>query len=357
MAHTQFAIVFVLLASIDAKIYKKCELAKELKYKYDFDAKEIPVWVCIAKHESDFNTSAVNKGSGDHGLFQISDLYWCDTKRQGRACSADCKYFEDDDISDDIDCVKTIYGEHERISGNGFDAWVVYPLFCKNKTASYLEECFHQKATELAVNNSQGLNMEGFTTNNTSTDSVNKSMNSGVTLPSNKFKYTPSNVPPNIIFTSLGYFIYDTTTKSPGKIASKSPIKSMNLSSSYLGKYSASTTTRQPSSTTIKYPASNNNGHKHFDVDRKEKTVKLQSSGNIFGRISTTRDVWSQFKTKRNTTFTPFSHRENKTLKFSFAGNRLGKEKSGEDIVQKINLGNMYSFQINRRGGFQLRLL
>ncbi len=38
--------------------------------------------ICLVRWESDFNTSAIGSlnadGSLDHGLFQISDLYWCD---------------------------------------------------------------------------------------------------------------------------------------------------------------------------------------------------------------------------------------------------------------------------------------
>ena len=33
----------------------------------------------------------------------------------------------DDDISDDIRCVKKIFKEHERLSGNGLNAWYVTP--------------------------------------------------------------------------------------------------------------------------------------------------------------------------------------------------------------------------------------
>ncbi|KAL3275557.1 hypothetical protein HHI36_020313 [Cryptolaemus montrouzieri] len=141
---TRSDVSLVLLALfVNAKIYDKCELARELKYVHDIDVEEIPVWVCIAKHESGFNTSIVNKESGDHGLFQISDLYWCSVNHQGQACYASCSSFEDDDITDDVQCIRRIYNEHKRLSGNGYNAWVVYPLFCKNNIESYVEGCFN----------------------------------------------------------------------------------------------------------------------------------------------------------------------------------------------------------------------
>lgn len=137
------ALVFsCFLVSVSAKIFKRCELAKELKYRYAIDVKEIPVWVCIAKHESNFNTSAVNLASGDHGLFQISDLYWCGTSRKSGACYAHCDSFKDGDLNDDLRCIRRIFNEHKRLSGDGFNAWVVYPLYCKGNTDQYVEGCF-----------------------------------------------------------------------------------------------------------------------------------------------------------------------------------------------------------------------
>jgi hypothetical protein len=104
--------------------------------------------VCIAKHESEFNTSAVGHlngdGSGDHGLFQISDLFWCSPPGTGWACGVSCAHLEDDDIKDDVVCAKRIYRQHKRISGNGFTAWAVYGPYCAGKEAvdKFVEGCY-----------------------------------------------------------------------------------------------------------------------------------------------------------------------------------------------------------------------
>lgn len=74
------------------KIYNRCELANELLVKYKIPREQIHTWICIAKHESNFDTRAVGRlnadGSGDHGLFQVRiviisvifaqpfELYW-----------------------------------------------------------------------------------------------------------------------------------------------------------------------------------------------------------------------------------------------------------------------------------------
>ncbi|CAG9840778.1 unnamed protein product [Diabrotica balteata] len=133
--------VLLIFSVIDAKVYDRCELAKDLQYVYEFPKEEISTWVCIVQHESNFNTSAVNRGSGDHGLFQISQLFWCSVDNVGLACNANCASFRDNDISDDVKCVKTIFKEHSRISGNGFNAWTVYGYYCKRDTSKYLDGC------------------------------------------------------------------------------------------------------------------------------------------------------------------------------------------------------------------------
>uniref|UniRef100_A0A182PMJ8 lysozyme n=1 Tax=Anopheles epiroticus TaxID=199890 RepID=A0A182PMJ8_9DIPT len=130
------------------KVYERCELAVELRDRHRMPLEQIGTWVCIAYHESRFNTSAEGRlnadGSGDHGLFQISDIYWCseDANRPGKACRVKCADMRDSDITDDVRCVKTIYEEHQRISGNGFHAWTVYKPYCEGREASFVHNCF-----------------------------------------------------------------------------------------------------------------------------------------------------------------------------------------------------------------------
>ncbi|KAH8402837.1 hypothetical protein KR222_002258, partial [Zaprionus bogoriensis] len=130
------------------KIYQRCELAQELYRKHELPLHEIPTWVCIAQHESSLNTSAVGRlnadGSEDHGLFQISDLFWCDHEggRGGKACHIACDRLLDSDISDDVQCIRTIHEEHTRLSGDGFTAWTVYNKHCRHQSLAHLSDCF-----------------------------------------------------------------------------------------------------------------------------------------------------------------------------------------------------------------------
>ena len=76
------------------------------------------------------------------GLFQISEKWWCEHGSRGKGCDMKCegkswpKIFLaslkfkmiladllDDNLDDDIKCVKRIFKEHEGLSGNGYNAW------------------------------------------------------------------------------------------------------------------------------------------------------------------------------------------------------------------------------------------
>ncbi|KAH8350095.1 hypothetical protein KR084_002361, partial [Drosophila pseudotakahashii] len=129
------------------KIYSRCELAQELFYQHKLPMPQIPTWVCIAQHESSFNTAAVGRlnadGSADHGLFQISDLFWCThDQRAGKGCHATCNQFLDTSIADDVQCIRRIHQEHTQISGDGFNAWTVYKRNCLNQHYEQVAACF-----------------------------------------------------------------------------------------------------------------------------------------------------------------------------------------------------------------------
>ncbi|XP_063702418.1 uncharacterized protein LOC134832355 [Culicoides brevitarsis] len=142
----------------NGKIYSKCELAQELYFKHKFPLSQIGTWVCIVQHESSFNTSAIGRlnwdGSEDHGLFQISDIYWCGKEKDKKACNLTCDDLKNSDITDDVKCVKQIYNEHTLISGDGFNAWSVYSENCKGRTKNFIDECF-DSVMKPRLNNSE----------------------------------------------------------------------------------------------------------------------------------------------------------------------------------------------------------
>lgn len=134
------------IVATPGKIYERCELAQELRNVHNIPLDQIHTWVCIANHESRFDTSVIGRlnadGSLDHGLFQISDIYWCSNSGPGKGCNAACSDFRNADISDDVRCVQKIHEEHQRLFGNGFHAWTVYEPHCRHVTNQFTSDCF-----------------------------------------------------------------------------------------------------------------------------------------------------------------------------------------------------------------------
>ncbi|KAJ8922213.1 hypothetical protein NQ315_004150 [Exocentrus adspersus] len=141
------SVVFLAILAIgfsvsEAKVFERCEFAHQL-LKYGVPKSQIPTWTCIARHESEFDTSKINHDTGDHGILQISQIYWCtESGGPGKACKKTCADFRNDYLGDDIECAKTIYNEHQRLSGNGFNAWVVFKTHCSGDNSKFVEGCF-----------------------------------------------------------------------------------------------------------------------------------------------------------------------------------------------------------------------
>ena len=70
----------------------KCELIEA--FRQEFAPELVDDWVCIARWESHYNTSAIGTlnwdGSKDLGLFQISEKWWCEWGSKGKGCRMDC---------------------------------------------------------------------------------------------------------------------------------------------------------------------------------------------------------------------------------------------------------------------------
>ncbi|KRT81520.1 hypothetical protein AMK59_5569 [Oryctes borbonicus] len=131
-----FCLLLIIPALANCKIFKNCDLAKQL-VKYGTPRDQIATWVCIAFKESSFNTAAFNPEYGTYGLFQISKKFWC--YPPGKGCNIRCKKLIDNNIRDDIKCVRKIFATTKAETGNGFNAWTVYPQ-CKNAD-SYVKNC------------------------------------------------------------------------------------------------------------------------------------------------------------------------------------------------------------------------
>jgi lysozyme C len=57
-------LIFAIATQIDSKIYTKCEFAKTMR-NAGFSMESLPDWVCLAQHESNFNSNAINYVNSD----------------------------------------------------------------------------------------------------------------------------------------------------------------------------------------------------------------------------------------------------------------------------------------------------
>ncbi|NXW91233.1 LYSC protein, partial [Alopecoenas beccarii] len=113
------------LPGTQGKVIPRCDLVKILRRQgfEGFVGKTVADWVCLVKHESSYNTKALNDNgpSRDYGIFQINSKYWCDdgkTRGSKNVCHISCSKLRDDNIGDDIQCAKKIARE-----ANGLTPW------------------------------------------------------------------------------------------------------------------------------------------------------------------------------------------------------------------------------------------
>lgn len=130
-------VLFAIFATGTCKTFERCELAREL-IRAGLPRNQIATWVCIAFKESSYNTKSINYSSQCYGLFQIRQEFWCSPGHINR-CNMQCTQFLDDNVLDDVKCVKIIYDETKRLSGNGFTAWDTYSSCLQPN--SYIANC------------------------------------------------------------------------------------------------------------------------------------------------------------------------------------------------------------------------
>lgn len=137
--------VLALLAGADAKVYGRCDLAKALRTK-GVALKDVPTWVCISEKLSSIDTATATDPDNDvdgtvyHGLFLISEKWWCN--RGSLGCGVTCDNMKRS-LESNIDCAKKVFVETKRLKGNGFRAWAAYED-CKEddpNTQTYIETC------------------------------------------------------------------------------------------------------------------------------------------------------------------------------------------------------------------------
>lgn len=119
-------------------IIERCEFVRALKnHRPQIDYDELNGWTCLAKYLSTFDTSLRvldTAGTSYHGIFQLSDGYWCSNDEpEKRACRIRCDQLRDAELKDDFDCVQEIFKQNKgyNVNGNGFSSWSAHKSFCE----------------------------------------------------------------------------------------------------------------------------------------------------------------------------------------------------------------------------------
>lgn len=135
-------VLLTLFSGVFSKTYTRCQLAEELYHVHHIPLDQVATWVCIAKHTSNFNTKITNHLIG-YGIFGIGSKYWCSLKDQKKSCNVKCADLENDDITNDVDCIKIIYDKTKQINGDGYLAWDAYKSICKfdPQISTYVKGC------------------------------------------------------------------------------------------------------------------------------------------------------------------------------------------------------------------------
>ncbi|XP_029142757.1 lysozyme C, milk isozyme-like [Protobothrops mucrosquamatus] len=123
------------VATIQTKVYGRCELAHVLK-KNEMDGYEgysLASWICMAFYETGFDTKAIDRhkgGSKDYGIFHINSGLWCkeNSALSKAICDVACSDLLNPDLEDDITCAKKI------VKGSaGMAAWHQWKKHCENQ--------------------------------------------------------------------------------------------------------------------------------------------------------------------------------------------------------------------------------
>ncbi|XP_060234609.1 lysozyme C-1-like [Meriones unguiculatus] len=136
--------LLLLSATVQAKVYERCELAKILKSKgmHGHAGFRLADWLCLVHHESGYNTQAITHHHrvADYGIFQIKSRLWCDdgkNKNPRNGCGIPCSALLQDDITQAIECVKTVARHGESLL-----AWMSWRKNCKEKDLpQYVQDC------------------------------------------------------------------------------------------------------------------------------------------------------------------------------------------------------------------------
>ncbi|XP_010592528.1 sperm acrosome membrane-associated protein 3 [Loxodonta africana] len=127
-----------LLATSEAKVYSRCELARLLQ-EFGLDGYRgysLADWICLAYFTSGFNTAAVDHeadGSTNNGIFQISSRKWCNNfdSKAPNLCRMYCTDLLKPNLRETVICAMKI-----AQGPRGLATWETWRHHCQGKDLS-----------------------------------------------------------------------------------------------------------------------------------------------------------------------------------------------------------------------------
>ncbi|KAJ7317589.1 hypothetical protein JRQ81_003751 [Phrynocephalus forsythii] len=134
------ASLFCLLFAVnEARVFELCELFYLLRSLGLDNYQNIDVkhFVCVALFPSKMNTHYYENENGHpyYGIFHLKGTEWCSNgkDKSPNKCTMDCNKLLDDDIKDDVACVKQVAS-----SKAGMKSWTHYNDDCTTDVLSYI---------------------------------------------------------------------------------------------------------------------------------------------------------------------------------------------------------------------------
>jgi len=138
-----YLVICILVLTSSAILARKmdqCSLAKEMA-ELGVPRDQLAKWACIAERESSFKTDAVGRSNPDgsipYGIFQLNDLYWCQSsnkKFSHNSCGTSCNEILKDDINQSVRCAQKVLAQQ------GWSAWSSWK-YCSGYLPS-IDICF-----------------------------------------------------------------------------------------------------------------------------------------------------------------------------------------------------------------------
>lgn len=142
-----FGTIFWFIFTVtSAREYTRCELLHELNNKYELPVVEAVRLTCGVRHLTDLKTDFYDEIDGNRliGIFGIPEAVGCVQCINVTTPETCAKQFRDDDISDDLNCVKFLYDNNDNV-GTGID-FRNLPRYdesnCERRIKGYITDCF-----------------------------------------------------------------------------------------------------------------------------------------------------------------------------------------------------------------------